>query len=39
MTSIEGTRRIVETYLHRHDVSITSDDSEFVVMSTGQESR
>ncbi len=39
MTSIEDTRRIVEAYLHRHDVSMISDDSVFVVMSTGQESR
>jgi steroid delta-isomerase-like uncharacterized protein len=39
MTSVEETRKVVDRYLHSHDLSAIADDCVFVVAATGQEAK
>jgi predicted ester cyclase len=39
MTSVEETRKVVDRYLHSHDLSAIADDCAFVVAATGQEAK
>ena len=36
MTSLEGTRQVIEKYLHGHDASVLADNAVFEVMASGQ---
>ena len=36
MTSVEETRKVVESYLHAHDTSAVAENATFEVMATGQ---
>ena len=39
MTSVDETRKVVDRYLHSHDLSAIAEDCVFVVAATGQEAK